>query len=73
MSVRASTKIQSAHGPKVVQTFWPVMRKSLPSGTARVRSEARSEPEPGSLKPWHQISEQSSTRGMKRRRCSSVP
>ena len=31
------------------------MRQPSPSSTARVRSEARSEPASGSLKPWHQI------------------
>ena len=40
----------------MVQTFWPVTTHSSPSRTARVFSEARSEPEPGSEKPWHQIS-----------------
>ena len=30
------------------------MMKSSPSCTAFVCSDARSEPEPGSLKPWHQ-------------------
>ena len=37
-----------------VQIFWPLMMKSSPSATACVCSDARSEPEPGSLKPWHQ-------------------
>ena len=31
------------------------MRQPSPSSTARVRSEARSEPASGSLKPWHQM------------------
>jgi hypothetical protein len=40
----------------VVHTFWPVTRHSPLSFTALVFSEARSEPESGSEKPWHQIS-----------------
>ena len=32
----------------VVHTFWPFTTHSSPSRTARVDSEARSEPEPGS-------------------------
>ncbi len=35
-----------------VQTFWPLMIHSSPSRTARVCSEARSEPEDGSLNSW---------------------
>jgi hypothetical protein len=37
------------------QTFWPVTMNSSPSLTARVRTLARSEPEPGSEKPWQKI------------------
>ena len=40
----------------VVQTFWPVTRQPPLSCTALVFSEARSEPDSGSEKPWHQIS-----------------
>ena len=40
----------------VVQTFCPVTTHSFPSRTARVFSEARSDPASGSEKPWHQIS-----------------
>jgi hypothetical protein len=40
----------------VVHTFWPVTSQSSPSRTAFVLTEARSDPEPGSEKPWHQIS-----------------
>ena len=47
-SVRASMNIQSANCAPVVQIFWPLMTKSSPSRTARVCSEARSEPLPGS-------------------------
>ncbi len=38
----------------MVQTFWPVTTHSSPSSSARVASEARSEPAPGSLNSWHQ-------------------
>ena len=47
--VRHSTKIQLALWPWEVQIFWPLMIHSSPSSTARVASEARSEPELGSL------------------------
>src|SRR5260370_20496710 len=41
---------------KVVHTFWPVTDQSPSSVfTALVFSDARSEPDSGSEKPWHQI------------------
>ena len=40
----------------VVHTFCPVTTHSSPSRTARVFSDARSEPASGSENPWHQIS-----------------
>ena len=40
----------------VVQTFWPVTFQPPFDFTALVFSEARSEPDSGSEKPWHQIS-----------------
>ena len=40
----------------MVQTFWPVTTHSPFDLTARVFSDARSEPDSGSEKPWHQIS-----------------
>ncbi len=40
----------------VVQTFWPLMTHSSPSRTARVASDATSDPAPGSENIWHQIS-----------------
>ena len=56
-SVRTSVKIQSPYCPSVVQVFCPLTTHSSPSLTARVRSEARSEPASGSEKPWlHQMS-----------------
>jgi hypothetical protein len=46
-----------AYWANVVHTFCPVTTHSSPCRvTARVFSEARSEPESGSEKPWHQIS-----------------
>ncbi len=42
--------------PSVVQTFWPVIRQPPSTFSAFVFSEARSEPDSGSEKPWHQIS-----------------
>ena len=39
-----------------VQIFWPLTTYSSPSRTARVPRLARSEPAPGSLNSWHQIS-----------------
>ena len=55
-SVRATSMHHLAYWAKVVQTFCPVTTHSSPSLTARVFSEARSEPDSGSEKPWHQIS-----------------
>ena len=39
-----------------VHTFWPFTTHSSPSRTARVVSDAKSLPAPGSLNSWHQIS-----------------
>ncbi|MNT66893.1 hypothetical protein D3C72_2049910 [compost metagenome] len=47
-SVRTRQKIQSAKWAMVVQVFWPLTMYLSPLRTARVFSEARSEPEPGS-------------------------
>ncbi len=47
-SVRASMNIQSARWAPEVQIFWPLMTYSSPSRTARVCSDARSDPAPGS-------------------------
>ncbi len=49
--VRTSANIQSARSAIDVHTFWPVTRYTSPSRTARVDSEARSLPAPGSEKP----------------------
>ena len=55
-SVRATSMHHFATCASVVQTFWPVTTHSPLRFTARVFSEARSEPASGSEKPWHQIS-----------------
>ena len=54
-SVRTMAKIQSPCMALVVQTFWPFTTQESPSSTARVLMAARSEPAPGSEKPWHQM------------------
>ena len=48
---------------RLVQAFWPVTTQSSPRGTARVVSDARSLPEPGSENPWHHCSRPDSSRG----------
>ena len=72
-SLRARQKIQSACCAPEVQIFWPLMMKSSPSRTARVCNEARSEPEPGSLKPWHQVISALRIAGRKNSLCSAEP
>ena len=57
----------------MVQTFWPVEHPLLAVELARVASDARSEPAPGSLSSWHHFSSLRTSGGRKRRRCSSVP
>jgi hypothetical protein len=37
-------------------TFWPFTTKTSPRRSMRVRTAARSDPAPGSEKPWHQTS-----------------
>ena len=72
-SVRTRQNIRSACCAPDVQIFWPFTTNSSPTISARVRSDARSEPEPGSEYPWHQISSAASIFGRYWRRCSSVP
>ncbi len=55
-SVRATSMHHFAWWAIVVHTFWPVTTHSSPCRTARVFSDARSEPDSGSENPWHQIS-----------------
>src|SRR5271156_3761179 len=54
VSVRTRQKHMSAHCPPEVQILQPLTRKWSPLSSALVESEARSEPAPGSEKPWHQ-------------------
>ena len=72
-SVRARRMAQSLCWASEVHTFCPFTTQVSPSGSARVRRPARSDPAPGSLNSWHQTS---SPRRMARRWsdfCSSVP
>ena len=48
-SVRTRQNIHSEVSAFEVQIFWPLTTQKSPSSTPRVRSEARSLPEPGSL------------------------
>src|SRR3954454_3548100 len=57
----------------VVPTFWPLTRQLPFSRTAFVFSEARSDPDSGSEKPWHQISSAERIGSRKRSFCSSLP
>ncbi len=72
-SVRARTKIQSAYWPSVVQVFWPLMTQWSPTFSARVLRPARSEPAPGSEKPWHHQSSRLAMPGRKRFFWASEP
>ena len=71
--VRAIVKILSPCMAFVVQIFWPFRTYSSPWGSARICSAARSEPAPGSEKPWHQMTSQCRRGLMISRFCSSVP
>ena len=48
--VRASRMPQSAYCAAEVHTFWPLTIQPPSTRAARVESDARSEPAPGSLK-----------------------
>ena len=63
-SVRTRQNIMSACRAVEVHIFWPLITKSSPSSTARVRSDARSDPAPGSEYPWHQINSPFSVRSI---------
>ncbi len=54
-------------------TFCPLSTKSSPSRTAWVRTLARSEPEPGSEKPWQKIVSADRIRRRCFALCSGVP
>ena len=47
--VRTRQKIHSPYWPSVVQAFWPLTMYLFPTLSALHLSEARSDPEPGSL------------------------
>ena len=53
-SVRASSAPRSAYCANDVQILWPLIRQPPSTLVARVASDARSEPAPGSLNSWHQ-------------------
>ena len=53
--VRTRANIRSACSAFVVHTFWPFTTQWSPASVARVDRAARSEPAPGSEKPWHQM------------------
>ena len=57
----------------VVQTFWPLMTHSSPSRRADVRTEARSDPEPGSLRPMQAKASPRAIAGTQRCFSSSLP
>jgi hypothetical protein len=72
-SVRTYSWHQSARWPRLFQVFCPLTTNPAPSGSARVRSEARSDPESGSDIPCDQISSPRSIGRRNRSLCSSVP
>ena len=72
-SVRASSSAQSALWALVVHTFWPLMIHLLPLKSARVVAAAMSEPEPGSLNSWHQVSSPVRMRFRNFSLCRSLP
>ena len=55
-SLRVRRMHQSAMCAYDDHTFWPSTTNCAPSSRALVRTAERSEPAPGSEKPWHQIS-----------------
>jgi hypothetical protein len=71
--VRTIAKIQSPCMALVVQTFWPLTSQWSPMSSALHCSAARSEPAPGSEKPWHQMTRLNSRSGMIVFFWSSVP
>jgi len=72
-SVRARHTPQSENWAYEVHTFWPVTRQPSPSRSARVATEARSLPAPGSLKSWHHSSSAVRMRRSQRSFCADVP
>ena len=72
-SVRVMARPQSAKRAPDVHTFCPFSTHSSPSSTARVASDARSDPADGSLNSWHPSSSMRMSGAMKRFFCSGVP
>ena len=73
LSVRTSSRHQSAMCALLDQTFCPLTTHASPSRSARQRSDARSEPAPGSEKPRHHTSSPGRMGGRSRARCASLP
>ena len=72
-SVRASSSPQSAWCALVVHTFCPFTTHWLPRRSARVTAPATSDPLPGSLNSWHQVSSPVRLRRRNFSFCRSVP
>ena len=72
-SARASSRPQCALCAAVVHTFWPLITHLLPRLSARVTAPAMSEPLPGSLNSWHQVSSPVRMRFRNFSLCRSVP
>jgi hypothetical protein len=73
MSVRASSMPRSANWAPDVHTFWPSTVHPAFRASALVWALARSEPDPGSEKNWHQDSSPRTRGGRNRAFCSSLP
>ncbi len=54
-SVRTVARPNEARCAPLVQTFWPLIRQPPSTLVALVRMPAASDPAPGSLNSWHQI------------------
>ena len=72
-SVRTRQNIQSAYCASVVQIFWPLTTYLSPCFSALVRNDAKSDPDPGSEKPWHQKISAFAVAGRKRSLISWLP
>ena len=72
-SVLVTSSARLAMCADEVQTFCPLTTQWSPSLTALVARLARSEPAPGSLNSWHQISSPVHSGRSQRFFCSSLP
>ena len=72
-SVCAKTSATSATLPSEIHIFWPSIRQPPSTRSARVRIEAASEPESGSVSPKQPKVSPVHRPGSQRRLCSSVP